>query len=74
MSPRGAGAHPRQSIGESSTEGTTYEAEETIVLGGVERTFQTVKFPLLDEDGTATGVCGISTDVTAQKEALAAAR
>jgi PAS domain S-box-containing protein len=50
--------------------GTTYEAEETLEIGGAERTFQTVKFPLVDEDGKATAVCGISTDVTAQKEAL----
>lgn len=51
-------------------QGTTYEAEETLGIGGVERTFQTVKFPLLDEDGRATAVCGISTDITAQKESL----
>jgi PAS domain S-box-containing protein len=51
--------------------GTTYEAEETLEIGGVERTFQTVKFPLFDERGRATAVCGISTDVTAQREALA---
>jgi len=50
--------------------GTTYEAEETLEIGGAERTFQTVKFPLVNEDGKATAVCGISTDVTAQKEAL----
>ena len=50
--------------------GTTYEAEETLGIGGIERTFQTVKFPLLDEDGRATAVCGISTDITAQKDAL----
>ena len=52
-------------------EGTTYEAEETLEIGGVERTFQTIKFPLFDERGRATAVCGISTDVTAQREALA---
>lgn len=51
-------------------EGTTYEAEETLQIAGIERTFQTVKFPLLDEEGRATALCGISTDVTAQKEAL----
>lgn len=51
-------------------EGTTYTAEETLGIGGVERTFQTVKFPLLDEQGQATAVCCISTDITAQKEAL----
>lgn len=50
--------------------GTTYKAEETLEIGGVERTFETVKFPLLDEEGRATAVCGISTDITAQKEAL----
>jgi putative two-component system response regulator len=50
--------------------GTIYEAEETIGIGGVERTFQTIKFPLFDEQGRANAVCGISTDITAQKEAL----
>jgi PAS domain S-box-containing protein len=50
--------------------GTTYKAEETLEIGGVERTFKTVKFPLLDESGRATAVCGISTDITSQKEAL----
>jgi PAS domain S-box-containing protein len=50
--------------------GITFEAEETLAIGGVERTFQTVKFPLLDEDGRATAVCGISTDVTARRDAL----
>jgi PAS domain S-box-containing protein len=50
--------------------GTTYKADETLEIGGVERTFETVKFPLLDESGRATAVCGISTDITAQKEAL----
>jgi PAS domain S-box-containing protein len=50
--------------------GTTYKAEETLEIGGVERTFETVKFPLLDEEGRATAVCGISTDVTAQREAI----
>lgn len=51
-------------------EGMIYEAEETLRIGGVERTFQTVKFPLLDEDGEPTAVCGISTDITAQEDAL----
>ncbi len=51
-------------------EGTTHEAEEALQVAGTQRTFQTVKFPLLDEEGRATAVCGISTDVTAQKEAL----
>jgi PAS domain S-box-containing protein len=50
--------------------GTTYRAEETLEIGGTERAFQTVKFPLFDQAGKATAVCGISTDVTAQKEAI----
>ncbi len=51
-------------------QGTSYEAEETLEIGGVKRTFRTVKFPLFDEEGRTTAVCGISTDITAQKEAL----
>jgi PAS domain S-box-containing protein len=51
-------------------QGTKFEAEETLGIAGVERTFQTVKFPLFDERGRATAVCGISADITAQKEAL----
>jgi PAS domain S-box-containing protein len=51
-------------------DGTTHRAEETIEIGGVERTFQSVKFPLLDEKGQATAVCGISIDVTGQRDAL----
>jgi PAS domain S-box-containing protein len=63
-------AHTRAVDRRILKEGKTYEAEETLGIGGVERTFQTVKFPLLDEDGRATAVCGISTDITAQNEAL----
>jgi PAS domain S-box-containing protein len=63
-------AHTRAVDRRILEKGTTYEAEETLGIGGVERTFQTVKFPLVDEAGKATAVCGISTDITAQKEAL----
>jgi PAS domain S-box-containing protein len=63
-------AHTRAVDRRILKKGTTYEAEETLGIGGVERTFQTVKFPLLDEDGRATAVCGISTDITGQNEAL----
>ncbi|HEX5712995.1 MAG TPA: HD domain-containing phosphohydrolase [Solirubrobacterales bacterium] len=52
------------------SDGTTHRAEETLEIGGVERTFQTVKFPLLNERGKATAVCGISIDVTGQRDAL----
>jgi PAS domain S-box-containing protein len=52
------------------SDGATHRAEETLEIGGVERTFQTVKFPLLNEKGQATAVCGISIDVTGQRDAL----
>ena len=50
-------------------EGSTYEAEEVVEVGDVERTFKTVKFPLLDEEGQITAVGGISADITAENEA-----
>jgi len=54
--------------------GGTYEAEETIVIGDRERTFLTVKFPYVDDAGKIAGISGISTDITAQKEAEALQR
>lgn len=51
-------------------DGTPYEAEETLTIGGAERVFKTVKFPLFDEGGRVTSVCGISADVTDENEAL----
>jgi PAS domain S-box-containing protein len=52
------------------TEGITLQAEEALAVGGVERVFQTIKFPLLNQAGQPTAVCGISTDITDQIEAL----
>src|SRR6187551_2869337 len=63
-------AHTRAVDRRILEKGTTYKAEETLEIGKAERTFETVKFPLLDEEGRATAVCGISTDITAQNEAL----
>ena len=51
-------------------EGTAHRAEEPLTVGGVERIFQTIKFPLLDQEGRPTAVCGIATDITGQVEAL----
>jgi PAS domain S-box-containing protein len=51
-------------------DGSTHRAEETIEIGGAQRTFQSLKFPLVDERGQAIAVCGISLDVTAQRDAL----
>ena len=46
------------------------ELDEEMSIGGAERTFHTVKFPLLDEDGGVAAVGGISVDITPQQEAL----
>jgi PAS domain S-box-containing protein len=50
-------------------QGSVHEAEEVIEVGGVERAFKTVKFPLLDSDGQVDAVSGISIDVSAEREA-----
>jgi putative two-component system response regulator len=50
--------------------GSIYDAEESMVVAGIERTYKTVKFPLIDPQSQITAVCGISIDITAQKDAL----
>lgn len=50
-------------------EGGTFQAEETVQVGGEERTFFSVKFPYVDEAGEIAGVYGISTDITGRKQA-----
>jgi PAS domain S-box-containing protein len=50
--------------------GSTYDAEESMVVAGVERTYKTVKFPLIDPESQITAVCGISIDITAEKDAM----
>jgi len=69
MSPE-ALEHTRAIDREMFKHGTAYDAEETLTIGGVERVFKTVKFPLFGEDGQVTSVCGISADITAQNEAI----
>jgi PAS domain S-box-containing protein len=49
--------------------GGTYEAEETLQVGADVRTFFTVKFPYVDDQGEIAGISGISTDVTEKKRA-----
>ena len=49
--------------------GETYEAEETMVVAGAKRTFLTVKFPFIDDTGEIAGISGISTDITAKRQA-----
>ena len=49
--------------------GGTYEAEETLQVGDDVRTFLTVKFPYVDDQGEIAGISGISTDITDKKRA-----
>jgi len=43
--------------------------EEVNFEAGLERTYLTVKFPLVDYNGNLTGIAGISTDITERKKA-----
>jgi len=43
------------------------EFEETATMGGVTRTFLSLKFPLHDAEGRPYATCGISTDITGRK-------
>ncbi|HEY9080291.1 PAS domain S-box protein [Magnetovibrio sp.] len=43
------------------------ETEEKVSKDGVETVFLSLKFPLVDADGNADGICGMSTDITDRK-------
>ena len=45
------------------------EREEILHLGGEDRHFLVVRFPLFDDDGAITGVCFQATDITERKHA-----
>jgi two-component system CheB/CheR fusion protein len=45
------------------------EREETLRVGGEDRHFLVVRFPLFDDDGAITGVCFQATDITERKHA-----
>ncbi|MDQ3724794.1 MAG: PAS domain-containing protein [Actinomycetota bacterium] len=47
----------------------SFEREETLRIGQSERTFLTVKFPYFDDNGSLAGVSGVSTEITAKREA-----
>jgi PAS domain S-box-containing protein len=49
--------------------GRPVELEETAPSSAGPRTYVTVKFPLMDDDGKPYAICGISTDITARKNA-----
>jgi PAS domain S-box-containing protein len=43
--------------------------EDTVEISGVSKTFKTIRFPLLGEDGEITAVGGVSVEITAEREA-----
>jgi len=45
------------------------EREETLQVGGEDRHFIVVRFPLFDDDGAITGICFQATDITDRKRA-----
>jgi len=47
--------------------GEAMEFEEHVLLGEEPRTYLSTKFPLFDNAGRVTAVCGISTDISARK-------
>jgi PAS domain S-box-containing protein len=49
--------------------GEPFETENKMRIGSEERTFLTVKFPYVDDAGEIVGVSGISTDITAKRQA-----
>jgi PAS domain S-box-containing protein len=51
------------------SQGSSYQVEEHIPLSDGDHTYLSVKFPVYDDADTSSGVCGISTDITAVKKA-----
>jgi PAS domain S-box-containing protein len=70
MTPAGAVESASGADRQIFADGSSYEAEETMLVNGVERSYKTVKFPLVDEQQEIVAVCGISIDITAQREAI----
>jgi len=48
----------------------SHEREDSVQIGGLTKTFKTIRFPLLDRDGEVTAVGGVSVDVTGENEAI----
>ncbi|MDX6583025.1 MAG: cyclic di-GMP phosphodiesterase [Solirubrobacterales bacterium] len=69
ISPRSAAEHARAGDQLIFDGAPSYEERETLMVGGQERIFLTIKFPLVDEQGRVFAVSGMSPDVTAQAEA-----
>ncbi|MEW6195699.1 MAG: PAS domain S-box protein [Bacteroidota bacterium] len=49
-------------------EGVTIKSEETLVSGGVKKTFDVLKFPWKDSNNNIIGIIGIDRDITEKRE------
>jgi PAS domain S-box-containing protein len=52
------------------TEHLPHARQDTVQIAGVAKTFKTIRFPLLGEDGEITAVGGVSIDITAERETV----
>jgi PAS domain S-box-containing protein len=59
----------RESFRRVLAEHVPHTREDTVAIAGVSKTFKTIRFPLLGEDGEITAVGGVSVDITAEREA-----
>jgi PAS domain S-box-containing protein len=67
--PRAVADHLRSSDLRVLAARQPYQVEEAMPPPGGRRTYLSVKFPLYNEQGTPTGLCGIATDITELKQA-----
>ena len=51
-------------------ERASHEREDTVEIGGATKTFKTIRFPLLGEQGEVSAVGGVSVDISAEREAI----
>jgi HD-GYP domain-containing protein (c-di-GMP phosphodiesterase class II)/CheY-like chemotaxis protein len=51
-------------------DGASHARETTVEIAGVQKTFKTIRFPLLGEEGEISAVGGISVEITAERESL----